>query len=183
MQIYNFQEEFERAFRDGITYGDIFMHLPYLNQMGKQCESITEFGVRGGGSTRAFLNTNAKLRSYDLEIIPPIEELFLSARHQDKDVQCITGNSLLVDIEQTDLLFIDSLHTYDQLREELFKHHSKVNKFIIMHDVYIFGLVAEWDYSDQLGLLPAVFEFLIAHPEWKVNYYTVICNGLLTLAR
>ena len=39
------------------------------------------------------------------------------------------GDTAKVTIDPTDLLFIDSLHTGEHLRKELFRHHLKVNKY------------------------------------------------------
>jgi hypothetical protein len=48
------------------------------------------------------------------------------------------GNTLEVDIDETDMLFIDTLHNGDQLEKELERSASKVKKFIAFHDTTTF---------------------------------------------
>jgi hypothetical protein len=53
--------------------------------------------------------------------------------------ETIQYDSAKVDIEPTDLLFIDSKHTNKHLRAELSRHKDKVRKYIIFHDTTLFG--------------------------------------------
>ena len=70
-------------------------------------------GVRTGVSTRAFLNTNVQLISFDLQLDPQVNKLFELAKNNGKKVQYIIDDVLKIEIEETDLLFIDTLHTYN----------------------------------------------------------------------
>jgi len=65
---------------------------------------------------------------------------------------------LHVEIEATDLLFIDTFHVYEQLQEELRLHAGKVHKYIVLHDTTTFGLYGEA--PGHAGLWPVVEEFL-----------------------
>lgn len=187
-----FEEEYEKVCK--IKEGVISEHLPKLRELASQCSSITEFGVGPGHSTRAFLTTSAKLRSYDLNYFFDVGELFKIAKEKyNKDVFYWVGDVLQKEIENTDLLFIDSLHTYNQLKAELTMHANNVNKYIIFHDVFTFGLVNEqFSYKGNteevndlpnIGLLPAILEFLQKNPEWKINYFSINSNGLLVIER
>jgi len=101
---------------------------------------------------------------------------------------------------KTDLLFIDTWHVYGQLKRELARWHSSVDKYIIMHDT----TVDEWDGETirmrmnaqeqskrfgipveeiNKGLWPAVEEFLANHPEWKIEKRLVNNNGLTIMSR
>lgn len=55
----------------------------------------------------------------------------------------IQASTLDIEIDETDLLFIDTQHTYAQLIAELRKHHSKVRRWIALHDTMIFGEVGD----------------------------------------
>ena len=57
---------------------DINEHIPFLFQLAKECQSIIEFGVRYGTSTRAFLYSSTPLKSYDLELNAELEEIRFS---------------------------------------------------------------------------------------------------------
>lgn len=160
---------------------DINQHLPMLRGIASLCNHVTEFGVRDGQSTRALLASSAlKVRSYDLYLDPNVSYLFIAAqKFSDRDASYIQGNSLLVDIEQTDLLFIDTDHKYSQLKQELEKHHMKVNKYLAFHDTHTYGTNCQ----DGKGLLPAIMEFLRDHREWVVNYHTTENNGFTVLEK
>jgi hypothetical protein len=87
---------------------------------------------------------------------------------------------LRVDIEETDLLFIDTWHVYGQLKEELRRHGGKVRKYIVVHDTTTFGQRGETE--GHAGLWPAVEEFLAAGTfAIKVRYQNN--NGLTVLER
>src|SRR5262249_15621011 len=67
---------------------------------------------------------------------------------------------LTADIEETDLLFIDTWHVYEQLRQELRRHAGKVRKYIVLHDTTTFG--EHGDVAAHKGLWSAGEGFLAA---------------------
>ena len=110
---------------------DINEHVEILRSYANKCQSVTEFGVRTGISTRAFVASNVpKIRCYDLYIDPTVSLLVKQAEKEGKDILYSANDTRALDIEQTDLLFIDTEHSYAQLKAELTRHHSKVNKYI-----------------------------------------------------
>ena len=158
---------------------DIHQHLPLLYNLANSVKHVTEFGVRDGQSTRALLASNAIVRSYDLVLDFNVNSLFNYARSKGRDVMYFNGDSLTVDIEPTDLLFIDTDHKYSQLKAELDRHHSKVSKYIAFHDTWIFGC----NDVENKGLVAAIFEFLRDHKEWTVFYHTTENNGFTVLEK
>lgn len=162
---------------------DINTHLEILRSLASQCDHVTEFGVRRGSSTRAFLASKArKLVSYDIEKNSDVEKLFQAARKIGRDAAYIQADVLKIRIEKTDMLFIDTLHCYDQLRKELALHAPQVSKYIAFHDTHTFGTRGELD-GDDLGLLPAIIEFCINNPEWRFKVYRTNNNGLTVIER
>ena len=159
---------------------DMNEHLPFLYDLACECSSITEFGVRHGISTRAFLYSKTPLRSYDLFLDDIVNELFLYSEQQGNDVKYIQANTLTIDIDQTDLLFIDTLHTYNQLKQELKLHSSKVNKYLVFHDTIAFGPIGE---NGEIGLSQAIDEFLNENPHWELQHEFTNNNGLTVLKR
>jgi hypothetical protein len=111
------------------------------------------------------------------------------ASELDVDFQFVLGNTLEIDIEQTDLLFIDTWHAYQQLKGELAKHHSKVNKYIVLHDTSNFEFQDETSYEEwgwkgeNKGIWPAVEEFLQERTEWELHERYTNNNGLTILKR
>ena len=102
-------------------------------------------------------------------------------------------NTLECEIEQCDLLFIDTWHDYLQLKSEMYRHHSKVNKYIILHDTCSFGFKDEDLYSEYnmgrkesnlpKGLILAVDEFLLHNPQWFIFERFANNNGITILKR
>jgi hypothetical protein len=156
-------------------------------------------GVRFGSSTWAFLKSNAKkVISYDISYHNKnlIDEIIEIAKENNINYHFILADVLNINIEQTDLLFIDTLHTYNQLINELKIHNSKVNKFIILHDTETFGYTDEFIYShasnilknmpnNKLGLINAIYDFLQSKDgkNWKIKEFFKNNNGLCVLAR
>ena len=153
---------------------DIVDHIPLLRALASECRHVTEMGVRTGVSTRALLVEDCILRCYDLELDPSVSLLFETARRLNKDVRYIVGNTLAINIEETDMLFIDTDHTYKQLSMELHLHGRKARKFLAFHDT-----------GEPYGgaLLPAIMEFLAARSDWRVRFHTPACHGFTVLER
>ena len=77
-------------------------------------------------------------------------------------------------------MFIDTLHTYDQLIEELRLHSEKVSKYIALHDTVTFAHVGED--PTKAGLWDAVSEFIF-DGSFQVKYHYLNNNGLTVLER
>ncbi len=167
---------------------DIFEHTPTLKSYAEQCDHVTEFGVRWVVSTWGLLAGKPKtMVSYDINYHERIERVKKVAAENSIDFKFVRANTLNIVIDGTDLLFIDSLHTYIQLSKELALHASKVRKYIILHDTITYahhGMGPELG-GDLVpkGLLDAMFEFLKVNPNWKVKQQFTNNNGLTVLER
>jgi hypothetical protein len=177
---------------------DINEHLPTLKRYASECKTVTEMGVRFACSTWAFLEGKPeKLNCYDInyEFFRPSEYLLNKMSElYNVEFEFITADSLKTDIENTDLLFIDTLHRYEQLIGELNKHHKNINKYIILHDTTLFEHRDEELYehasdivkntnSDKKGLSVAIDDFLSNNKNWQVKEVYTNCNGLTILER
>jgi hypothetical protein len=159
---------------------DINEHLETLSVYASKCRSIVEFGTRTGNSTVALLHGlesqgNGILHSFDINDTPykPPSDLNAIWKFTKADT------SLLEDIPICDMLFIDTLHTADQVRAEL-KFAYKCNKYIFLHDTVTFGDKGE---NGQDGITRAIYEFLADNTEWRVMQHWSNNNGLLGLVR
>ena len=171
------------------TPSDINEHLPDLYNIALQCDHITEMGVRSCVSTWAFLLAKPiRLISYDINYHENFEEV-LRAR---PDWRIFVADVLKVKIEKTDLLFIDTLHTYTQLKKELKLHAGNVRKYIIFHDTTTYGHTPEpssWQTENIMenyiqndkGIMPAIEEFLEDNEDWRIFRKKENNNGLLIL--
>lgn len=174
---------------------DINEHLPVLKEYSEKCNHITEMGVRVPTSTWAFLTSKPKkMISYDIVNAPGIDEVKSIANENQLDYQFIIDDVLQIDMEQTDLLFIDTLHTYNQLNAELNLHSRKVNKYIILHDTVTYGFIDEQIYDhasyhiksinkSKSGLRYAISEFLNQNPDWVIDREYLNNNGLTILMK
>jgi hypothetical protein len=187
------------------TPSDINEHLPQLKKLASECSSSVEIGLRGLASTSAILQglseNNAPFRSYvgiDLEFPSKdkLQQACSLAESQGISFQFLQGNDMKIDIDPVDLLFIDSLHTYCHLTNELEKFSPKVRKYIALHHTS-----SPWDMEDddsyqgdyseynlsidraKRGLWPAVLDFLQNHPEWSLFRRHNYNHGFTVLKR
>ena len=177
---------------------DINEHLETIKNFASECEHITEMGVRSVVSTWALLAAKPK-RLVSMDIVQcPVQDAAIAANNEGIDFEFIvadTSNPQL-DIEPTDLLFIDTWHVYDQLKVEFKLHSNKVKKYIILHDTTTFGEVGEsgsdliinpvtgqMEMMRKRGLWPAVEEFLAENTNWTLKERFTHNNGLTILQR
>jgi hypothetical protein len=184
---------------------DINLHLPELKRLASECSSVVEIGMRGMVSSWGILEglseNKATHRSYlGIDMTAPRPETLGWARRLAEangiSFTFWMKNDFDVEIPRTEMLFIDSLHTYCHLTYELEKFSPYVEKYIAMHDTS-----EPWGYSDDTeykgnyseypywqdrekrGLWPAVEDFLERHPEWSLEKRDEQCHGLTTLKR
>jgi hypothetical protein len=165
---------------------DINEHMMALKNYASECSHITEMGVRNVVSTWAFLAAKPK-KLVSIDIVQcPIQEAATAATAAGIDFQFMVADTSdpKLSIEQTDLLFIDTLHIYEQLKQEFKLHSNKVKKYIILHDTTTFGEIGESTVNkSNKGLWPAVEEFLTENKNWVLNKRFTHNNGLTILER
>ena len=178
-----FDQEYRLA-RD--TPSDINEHIEILRTLADSVEHVTEMGTRTGVSTRAFLASDVTIRAYDLFLDTYVSELFDLAQKEGKDAKYIAANVLETEIDETDLLLIDTWHCYDQLLAELTIHAPKVKKYIAFHDTQTYGTRSE-EFMGRVGsngLLPAIIHYMIDNPDtWKFKIHRTNNNGLTVIER
>jgi hypothetical protein len=165
------------------TPSDINEHLPTLKRYAEECEHVTEMGVRHIVSTYALLMGKPKvLISYD--IMPCNWRPLAEAVKDDTHFEFKLADTLDVTIDETDLLFIDTLHNYDQLTKELALHGNKARKHLIFHDTTSYEWIGEsYRGRKERGIWPAINEFLKANPHWSIKERYKNNNGLTILER
>ncbi len=181
MNVETIQASFEK-FR--AQPGDINQHMDRLLELARECDHVVEGGVRYVISTWAFLLGCAcrggTVVSYDW--IPTDHSEAAEKTCLDAGVpwDFRKADWLHVEIPETDLLFIDTCHTYKQLTEEFRLHAPKAKKYIVLHDTVLFGL--EGEDGTKPGLWQAVEDF-VALGEWKIHEHLTNQCGLTTLIR
>ena len=194
MKIVNLEEKVNELYQ---TPSDINEHIPTILRYGQEVDHITEMGVRWVVSTYAWLAcAPKKLISYDLfnpshwgADITPVED---TAKAHGLDFEFRQADVLKTEIDETDLLFIDTWHTYDQLQAELKMHAGKVRKYIVFHDTTSFEFKDEplhhensWGKETSgKGIWPAIEEFLEENKEeWKMKERFMNNNGFTIIER
>jgi hypothetical protein len=178
------------------TPSDINEHFPIILKYGQECEHITEMGVRGIISTWGWLAAKPKkLVAYDIQdpntwggSLIDLEE---TAIDTGVEFKFHLANVLNIEIEETDLLFIDTWHSYKQLSAELQLHASKVRKYICLHDTTSYASIDETSYEvwgdewkgENIGIWKAIEEFLEINTEWVLESRFMNNNGFTILKR
>ena len=162
---------------------DINEHLPLLSMLASQSIHVTEFGVRTGCSTLAFLHglrtKRATLRSYDINDQFGVFKTMMPYTTTDWVFTC--GSTLEIPpIEPTDLLFVDTLHRYSQVQGELALHGDSVRRWIAFHDTETFGTVGD---DGGRGINESISEWMAERTEWRQVYRTHRNNGLTVIER
>ena len=191
--IYNLEEKINEVYSKP---SDINEHIPTLLKYGQKCEYITEMGVRGICSTWAFLGSNPKkLISYDIQDPSTwgenIQNVKDTAEAYGIDFTFVLADVLKVEIEETDLLFLDTWHSYKQLKSELDLHSNKVRKYIIFHDTTSYADRDETSYehwgdewkAEGVGIWKAIEEFLKSNSSWKLTERFFNNNGLTIIEK
>lgn len=160
---------------------DVNLLFPAFRTYARQCRHITEFGVRDVVTTWAFLAARPmRVVSYDVYRSPNIDGVTRVARAEGVDFEFKNEDVLSAKIEQTDLLYIDTKHTFTQLKAELLRHASNVRRFILIHDTESYGDKGE---DGGPGEILAIEEFLKSNPFWELREHYAFSNGLTVLER
>ena len=115
----------------------------------------------------------------------------ISYQEIDLNFKFIQANVLEVEIEETDLLFLDTWHSYKQLSAELKLHASKVKKYLAFHDTTTYATIDETNYeelgpewkAEGIGIWKAIEEFLQNNPQWVLEERFMNNNGLTIIKR
>ena len=165
---------------DGLN--DIGSYAKLFRFLASQCNHITEFGVRNGISTGAFLSGMPKeIVCYDIVKQPNMTFLEAVAQSMGTIFTLMQQDTTTADIAPTDLLFIDGCHRYSAVSKEL-KNSHKVRKYIVFHDTV--GCW-KWEEGNPLrveGIGRAIQE-LLAAGDWELTSEYDKGSGLMVLSR
>lgn len=155
---------------------DINEHLPTLKKYSTLCETVVELGVRGIVSTWGLL-AGLPLEMVSVDIVDPLEhkgDVLKTKRMAEEEGITWSfkkDSSLEFKFRRTELLFIDTIHSYEQLSHELKLHAPKTTKYIIIHDTVI------------PEMKQAISDFLLGNNDWKIKEEFENNNGLVVMQR
>jgi hypothetical protein len=125
-----------------------------------------------------------RMISYDINWPNGIEGLIYDVNKYEIDFDFRLGDTTNLTIAETDLLFIDTLHNYRQLKAELELHGNKAKKYLIFHDTTSFEFIGEsYEGTYEEGIWKAIEEFLTDNPHWEIKERYTNNNGLTILSR
>lgn len=174
-----------------INPNDMKCHFSALRDRAATAERIIELGVRWGNSTVCFLKglqeSGGWLWSCDIE-----EPSGYAARLRGElNWQFYLGTDLADEALKKapawcDLLFIDTMHTYDHTIAELTLWSPKVDEggLILMHDTRSQGVEVAGSLAPRSEVYSAIETFLAKEPKHKWFFSEVPeCFGMGTLER
>lgn len=161
---------------------DLNLHMDRLCELATGLDHVTEIANRREptvaflkAAPKKFVSYNSERDSYTASALALIKNSDEWFEGSDED-----NTQKIPEIEETDLLFIDSEHTYARLREELNKYYLSCRRYIVVHDTDIYGATGQ---DSNPGLLFALQEFCRLHPEWSVIEHTSLQYGLTILSK
>tara|TARA_Y100001972_G_scaffold124733_2_gene174543 strand:+ start:1262 stop:1816 length:555 start_codon:yes stop_codon:yes gene_type:complete len=163
---------------------DIKGHLSVMRDYAANCEHVTEFGVRDVVSTWSWLSAGVnKIVAYDIytPTHPRWQQFLNMCESNDVDFNFILGNTLEIPIiEKTDLLFVDTIHTFGQVHGELTRHAMNVEKYLVFHDTHAPVHRA----GSGIEVSSAIKSYMNENPGiWKLSYESKESNGLAVYER
>lgn len=158
---------------------DLNQHMGFLRELADKCDHVTEFSKRRE-SLIAFAASQCKhVVSINTEMTNPLARISIDSRGGDISAFNATSSEVK-EIAPTDMLFIDSSHKYDVLKEELDKYAKSVNRWIVMHDTHAHAVTGE---DGGVGLAPAIMGFMEMNPQWFIYKHFNHQYGLTVLSR
>jgi len=154
---------------------DISGHMDTMLRYGRECKTIVEFGTCRGTSTLCWiLSKPSEILCVDIDHQPLYAWDIIKDFIKDFsiDLKLVTGDSRTYKIEPTELLFIDTIHEYGFLLQELNSSGNKATKYLIFHDT-----------AFSLGCYQAVQVWCQENPHWKIKEHFTNCNGLTICER
>jgi hypothetical protein len=164
---------------------DMDQHLPAMRELGMRCKHITEFTKRRESTVAWAAARPGALISHQLEKDVLVATLTEAATHgPGAPIGTFTvhwgADSLKTNaIDETDLLFIDTVHTADRILAELTLHGPRVRRYIVLRGTGAYGEKGERD--NTMGLFHGIRPWLEKHPEWFVVWHTDAEYGMTAL--
>lgn len=160
---------------------DLNEHLPTLAEFAAKCRHVTEFSGRresAVGLLAGVHRNNGLLVSYNTES-DRLLGLLGAAFPRNAKIFPVDSPAMPT-IEETDLLFLDTMHNFDRVTEELNKFAPKTHHYIVLHDTTSYGQGGD---NGGAGLWEAMRQFMDKNSEWFICYHTDRQYGLTVLSK
>jgi tetratricopeptide (TPR) repeat protein len=147
----------ERYHAACVAASELSEHLPVLHDLAEECKHITDVGTGRGLAALAFLWAQPD-HLVCLDVVRTLEVEQLQALAGRTKFQFLKAEVLGAELEETDLLFLDTQHDAGQLRAELARHAGRARRYVVLHGTTRHAEQGET--PGQPGLWPVIEEFL-----------------------
>lgn len=168
----------------------VSMHMPLFEELASKATVLIELGVGlGHGSARAFTRGMKRNPAEDKIYISvdfdrnnpepdfaPDVECWHMVYGRTEDLATVEEVYRILDLTGAgcpDIVYIDTHHTYDQMKAELVAWSPLAGPQTVwwFHDTFMFG-------DPNTDMVRAIEEFCVANPNWKYEEVTQECHGL-----
>lgn len=165
---------------------DLDEHMPTIQEYADRCDHVTDLGHRRESVAALVCSKAQHVTIYNPESADPVVKKLLELIPRNKAVEIQPKkvseavHTVTEDIDDTDLLFVDTLMTFDRITRVLERFAPKVRKYIIIHDTKLFMQKGE---DGGPGIMFAVRSWLRNDPQWFPVYLTDNQYGLAVYSR
>lgn len=160
---------------------DLDKHLGFMRELALQVGSVCEFGKRQESLAAWVVAGVGRIESHNAEQKAEYQALVEIFKEGGGEITVDNRPALAVEsIQETDLLWLDTVHHYDRTRGELQKFAKSVTRYIVVRGTGEFGFNAE---GGGPGMFGALREFVDENPEWFVMYHTTVEYGITVLSK
>lgn len=162
---------------------DFNEHVQFVKELADTCDHVTEVTNWHGKSTTIALGASKAKRfvSYSTGRKKAWETYEVARPNGGFEGINFGLANLISDIEETDLLLLDTLHQAQRIVDELNRYSAKVKKYVVIHCTSTpFGETGD---DGGPGVMPGIRRWLKENPEWTVKFKTEKNHGLIVLSR
>lgn len=159
-ELYNWGKSVKRDLND---------HFDTLKALAAKCTHVTEFTKKRESTLALAGGKPVKLVTYTKEPDILLKQIVLVRPPDSTEIYADTDSLMVPEIDETDLLYLDTVHSAERLRMELKNHAKNVRRFIVVRGTGSNGVVAEGTKGE--GLFYAIEEFIKDNPDAFVLHH------------
>jgi hypothetical protein len=159
---------------------DLDQHMPILREYASKVKHATELTARRESTIALLTGRPETVISYSSEVDGHVTKAaVLVADSTRYDRRPLNPAAIVMDMQPTELVFIDTKHTYEHVLTELRTYSHAASRFMVLHDTSHYGAVGD---DGGKGIIFAIADFLANNPKWFVIYQVKEQYGLTILA-
>ena len=168
------------------THAQDDLQLYTLLRFASKCDHVTALTMNSWESTSTFLTAQAKtIRIYNLSAVDPDVTNKLVAASKEIDVDFSIGPNL-GEIEDTDLLYINTPSEGNYRAMELGKYAQNVRKYIVLPNTVVHAHRASDNIKlaegvKPIGMIFGINHFLQTNDNWFILEHDEVAPGITVL--